>query len=467
MCYNLKKGVICMMTIFEELELVKNIALSVDKMGGSTYYVGGYVRDELMGIECKDIDIEVHWISPDTLEDILDKFGERIEIGKSFGIYNLKGCSIDIAMPRSERALGNGHRDFHVDIDPFIGTKKACARRDFTINALMKNVITGEIVDYFGGVNDLNSGVIRHVNDKTFAEDALRVLRAAQFASRFGFSIADETVSLCKKMSLKDLSSERVFDELTKALLKSSTPSLFFKNLLNMDKLSEWFPEVQQLIGIEQSKIHHAEGDVWNHTMMVIDEAAKRRELAKKPLGFMLAALTHDFGKTICTKVINGQVHAYMHETEGLPIIQQFINRLTSENALTKYVLNMAQLHMQPNAMAADKSSIKATNKMFDRSIEPWDLVHLAQCDRLGKISCIEHVSSEPFLTERLKIFEEYMSRPYVMGRDLKDVGIEPNENYKDLLLYAHKLRLAGVPKDDALKQTLSYARTYKNTKMK
>lgn len=451
-----------MMSIADQLQIVNKIALSVSKNGGCTYFVGGYVRDELMQVECKDIDIEVHGISKDVLEDILDSIGERIEFGKSFGIYNLKGCSVDIAMPRKERLVGTTHRDFEVDVDPFIGTEAAARRRDFTINALMKNVLTGEIVDHFGGINDLNYGIIRHVSDNTFAEDALRVLRAAQFASRFGFTIADETVNLCKGMDLKSLSGERVFEELRKALLKSNKPSLFFENLLSMDRLSEWFKEIENLIGVEQNKKYHAEGDVWTHTMMVLDEAAKHRHLVKNPLGFMLTAVVHDFGKSICTKNVNGKIHSYMHETEGLPLVREFLTRITSENALINYVMNMVRLHMQPNTMAADKSSIKATNKMFDQSAQPLDLIYFSLCDRLGKVSLVQSDSSEPFLMERLKVFEEYMSRPYVMGRDLIKSGIKPSQNYKELLSYAHKLRLAGIPKDLALKQTLAYAREKK-----
>lgn len=451
-----------MMSISEQLKIVNKIALSVAKNGGSTYFVGGYVRDELMQVECKDIDIEVHGISKDVLEDILDSIGERIEFGKSFGIYNLRGCSVDIAIPRKERLTGTSHRDFAVDVDPFIGTEAAARRRDFTINALMKNVLTGEIVDHFGGLNDLDHGIIRHVNDDTFTEDSLRVLRAAQFASRFGFTIADETVTLCKKMNLSALSAERVFEELCKALLKSEKPSLFFENLHRMKILSEWFVELENLIGVEQNKKYHAEGDVYTHTMMVLDEAAKHKHLVKNQLGFMLTALVHDFGKAVCTKNINGQIHSYMHETEGLPLVKEFLTRITREKVLINYVLNMVRLHMQPNTMAADNSSIKATNKMFDRSVEPLDLVYFSLCDKLGKNSIENTDFTEVFLMERLKVFEEYMSRPYVMGRDLIKAGIKPSQNYKELLDYSHKLRLAGIPKDLALKQTLAYANSKK-----
>lgn len=441
------------------METAIKIAHLVNEQGGTAYFVGGFVRDKLLGIENKDIDIEVHSITPENLEKILDSVGDRIEIGKSFGVYSLCGTNIDIAIPRRETLIGKGHRDFKIDVDPFIGTEKAAMRRDFTVNAIMQNILTGEIVDHFGGEKDLNAGILRHVNDNSFGEDPLRVLRGAQFAARFNFEIASETVSLCKKIDLKTLSCERVFDELKKALLKAEKPSLFFENLRIMGQLSYWFDEAEQLIGVPQHSRYHMEGDVWTHTMMVLDEAAKRRETAEKPLYFMLSALVHDFGKIKSTKFIKGDYHAYGHEKEGLLAVKQFLGRITNENSLTAYVLNMTELHMKPRVLAADNSSVKATNKMFFSAKSPRDLIQLALCDALGKLPQKPCDEAQTFLIKRLQIFEEYMSRPYVNGQDLIDAGINPGKNFSDILAYAHNLRLAGAEKENALRQVLSYAR--------
>ena len=192
---------------------------------------------------------------------------------------------------------------------------------------------------------------------------------------------------------------------------------------------------------------------------MVLDEAAKRREKAKKPLALMLAALTHDFGKAVCTESIGGKIHAYGHEEKGLPIIETFLKRLTSEKELIADVLNLASLHMQPNTKAAHGSSVKSTNKMFWEAREPHDLILLALSDAYGKIAPRPFFDTEPFLTERLAIYEEYMARPYVAGRDLVAAGLTPGEEFSEILAYAHKLRLAGIEKSSALKQTLAYAR--------
>ncbi|MBQ8404718.1 MAG: tRNA nucleotidyltransferase, partial [Clostridia bacterium] len=150
--------------------------------------------------------------------------------------------------------------------------------------------------------------------------------------------------------------------------------------------------------------------------------------------------------------------HAYNHETEGLPIIKNFLSRLTNEKALEACVLNLAKLHMKPNTLATHKSSVKATNKMFSEAREPLDLVLLAIADNRGRRCEYEPYDTEPFLSERLSIYEEYMARPFVAGRDLIEAGLAEGKDFSEILAYAHKLRLAGIPKDAALKQTLAYA---------
>ncbi len=443
----------------DSFEKVNKIAHLIKEQGGSAYFVGGYVRDKLLGIESKDIDIEVHGITPDALERILDLVGSRIEIGKSFGIYSLCGTNIDIAMPRRETATGSGHRDFKIDVEPFIGTQNAAKRRDFTINAIMQDVLTGEIVDHFGGEKDLREGIIRHVNSDSFSEDPLRVLRAAQFAARFNLKIASETLSLCREIDVSALSSERVLEELKKALLGAEKPSIFFETLKQMNKLSPWFNEVEKLIGVSQSTIYHKEGDVYTHTMMVLDEAAKMRNDAEEPLYFMISALVHDFGKITATSFYNGNYHATGHEEAGIFIAGEFLRRITSEKALLEYVLNMTALHTKPRMIAEDNSSVKASNKMFDKSENPRDLIMLSLCDGLGKIPRKPTAHAEAFLIKRLEIYNEYMARPYVTGQDLINAGMSPGKEFSELLAYAHKLRLAGIMKETALSIILAEGR--------
>lgn len=440
--------------------MVQRLAQSVAREGGRVYYVGGFVRDRLLGRENKDIDVEVHGVTPAQLEAILDTLGQRMQIGESFGVYALKGHDVDIAMPRRENATGRGHRDFAISVDPFIGTRKAAMRRDFTINAMMEDVLTGEIVDPFDGREDLQNGVIRHVSDASFAEDPLRVLRGAQFAARFHFTIAPETIQLCRTMDLSALSRERVEGEMKKALLKSDEPSIFWNAMREMNQLSCWFPELEALIGLEQSPKFHPEGDVWTHTLCVTDRAAALRHRAAQPFPFMMSALCHDIGKAVTTEEIDGVIHAYRHEEEGLPLAERLLHRLTGEKKLIAYVLNMVENHMRPNTMARHQSSFKATNHLFDDSLEPADLILLAMADAQGTGTYVPGHSSEAFLFERLAAYRELMEKPAVMGRDLIEAGLKPDSRFAELLAYAHKLHLAAVPKEAALKQTLSYART-------
>ncbi|MBQ6389048.1 MAG: tRNA nucleotidyltransferase [Mogibacterium sp.] len=440
-------------------DTARRIARLVDAAGGRVFYVGGFVRDKLLGIDNKDVDIEVHGVEPAALQTILREVGTLLSYGESFGIYSLAGVGIDIAMPRRERKTGTGHRDFEVDVDPFIGTYEAARRRDFTINALMEDVLTGEIVDHFGGRDDLAAGVIRHIDDVTFAEDPLRVLRGAQFAARFGFTIAPETVSLCRTMDLSDLSKERIEEELQKALLKADRPSIFFEMMREMGQLDVWFPELEQLIGLEQDPLFHPEGDVWTHTMEVIDRAAQVRDKCSDPYAFMLLALTHDLGKIVTTEEIKGRIHSYEHEIKGLPLVESFVRRITGEKAVIDYVLNMVPLHMRPNVLAYSKPAVKSTNRMFDAAVCPEDLIYFAMADRPVISGTDQFTGDSDFLFERLDVYKEMMERPHVRGRDLIEAGLEPGEYFGELLDYAHKLRLAGIDRDAALKQVLAYAR--------
>lgn len=430
----------------------------VSSRGGKAYFVGGCVRDRLMKREVGDIDIEIHGIDKEALESILSEAGKVIYIGKSFGIYSLKGFALDIALPRSERATGCGHRDFEIKSDPYMGTKNAAMRRDFTINALMEDIITGEVTDHFGGVADLEAGILRHVNDKSFVEDPLRVLRLAQFAARFGFAVHEDTIRLCRTIELGSLSRERIMEELKKALL-SPKPSVFFEVLRSCDALLPWFEEVAMLCGIRQNEVYHKEGDVWTHTMMVTDAAARLRDKTSNPLGFMLSALFHDLGKIVATTQTGSAVHSYNHETLGIPLTQKALGRITNEKELKRYVLNMCALHMKPHILAGARSSPKSTNRMFDSAISPMDLVYLSIADTDGMLPRRDTKDAFKFLRARLELYRETMAKPYVKGEDLIAAGLVPDENFKDILAYAHKLRLAGVDKQSAIKQVLSYAK--------
>lgn len=444
----------------KDLNLALAIAQKVAEQGGRAMFVGGYVRDRLSGAESKDIDIEVYGLAPSALKAILEAFGPVVEKGASFGVYGIAHTQLDIAMPRRERCVGLEHRSFEVNVDPDMDFKTASMRRDFTINAMMMDGLTGEIVDCWGGREDLKNGVIRHVSDQTFPEDALRVFRCAQFAARLKAEVAPETLELCRGMDVTHLACERVFEEVSKALLKAEKPSVFFRVLRAAGHLGEFFPELEACIGVEQSPVYHPEGDVFEHTMLVLDCAAQLRSRAQWPLAFMLSALFHDLGKVVATEVqADGRITAYGHEVQGLDIVQRQMQRLTRQTRLIEYVKNQMWLHMRPNLLAQCHSRKKKTRQLFDMSVCPEDLILLSRADASGKLDAPYNEANECFLMERLADYRKVLAQPMVSGEDLIKGGFLPGPDFSKWIERARQLRFAGLDRSRALAQVVAEAR--------
>ena len=220
-------------------EMIRAIAQRAYDMGGRALLVGGCVRDGLLDIPCYDIDCEVHGIEPKALRAMLREFGEIDETGSAYGIYTIKDMGLDIALPRRETRTGSGHKDFSVSVDPALSCEEAAARRDFTVNAIMRDALTGEYVDPYGGMDDLKKGILRAVPGGQFEEDPLRVLRGAQFAARFHLTPDEETIQKMRCMPVIHLSAARVLAETKKALEMSDTPSVFFRILENCRRLQD------------------------------------------------------------------------------------------------------------------------------------------------------------------------------------------------------------------------------------
>ncbi len=441
----------------QELEIARRLAEDVAAEGGRAYFVGGYVRDQIMGRATKDIDIEVYGTPPATLRALLARQGRVYEKGASFGVLSLEHTNLDIAMPRRESRIGARHTDFDVSVDPALTTREASRRRDFTVNAMLMDVLTGEVVDHWGGRDDLRAGVLRHVSAETFPEDALRVFRAAQFAARFAMRVDDETVALCRGMDVRALSRERVFEEAGKALLQAKQPSVFFAVLEAMGHLEEFFPEVAATRGVPQNPKYHPEGDVYRHTMLVLDQAALLRHRAVEPLFFMFAALCHDLGKIDSTRVEeDGRITSHMHPVTGRPLAERQLRRLTDNARLLRYVDDMVANHMRPNAMAMCRSKKKKTRLLFDASVCPEDLILLSRSDASGKLDDPYDERLESFLLERLRDWREAAAQPMVTGQDLINAGLAPGERFSAMLQRARELRFAGLTKERALAQVLS-----------
>lgn len=454
----------------ENEQLAINIATKIKEIGGTVYYVGGYVRDKQLGLPNKDIDIELHNITPYIAENILTEFGQvhKRRVNGTVVVLNIEGYDIDITYPRTEISVGSGHKDFEVTVDTYLPLEESAKRRDFTINALMEDVLTGEIKDFFGGLDDLHNGIIRHINNKSFIEDPLRVLRVCQFAARFNFKIAPETICLCKTMDLSTLPKERIAGELSKALLKAKKPSVFFDSLYEC-KQTEWFKEVYALKSIKQNSEYHPEGDVYMHTMSVLDQA---RELfptgidnSERHLPFMLSALCHDFGKVNTTEINNkSQICAINHETTGIPIANNFLNRIYNNKSFTKYVDNMIEYHMKAHNCFNNRSRTRTTNLMFDKLLYPKDFILLVYADSTGhdldnldskqlNMFLEKAMAESGFLIDRYLDYGKRVSEPHIVANDLINLGLKPSPLFKIILDKTWNMHLKGVKKEHVLKQ--------------
>ena len=209
----------------------------------------------------KDWDLEVYGVEATRLRELLDQFGIVNVVGEAFTVYKL-GQHLDVSLPRRERKSGRGHRGFVIEGDPSMNVTAATERRDFTVNAILKDPLTGEILDPFAGRVDIERGILRAVSNQTFSEDSLRVLRAAQFAARFEFRVEPGTAELCRQIDLSDLPAERVWGEIEKLLLRARQPSIGLGWLQALGVLDQLFPEIKALIDVPQDPQWHPEGDV-------------------------------------------------------------------------------------------------------------------------------------------------------------------------------------------------------------
>ena len=435
--------------------MLERIIEAISAKGGTVYYVGGCVRDQLLGLEPKDIDVEIHGMTSEMLIDVLGPFGQLDLIGKSFGVLRIKGLDVDFSMPRTERNTGNGHKDFAIHVDPFMSCSEACRRRDFTVNALLQNAVTGEVVDPFNGLLDLQRKVIRHIDDQTFVEDPLRVYRAVQFAARFGFEIDKATLALCSEMDLSSLPRERVFGEIQKLLLKAERPSVGFQYLLEMGIIERDYPLLHQLVGCMQQPLHHPEGDVWTHTMMVVDQAAAIRDQSGNPLALMLAALLHDVGKPAARTMIEGKLAFHGHDDLGEPMAREFLATLTEDRDLTEKTLELVRYHMRPTFLHPNGTD--TTIRRLASKCNIGEVLLLHQADHLGR-------GGERSFSHIREWFEEKIGRlsvkngvePLVKGRHLLELGMKPGPEMGAVLKQAFELQLEGHGFEEILRMIAS-----------
>ena len=433
-------------------EMIRAIARRVQACGGRALLVGGCVRDALLGRTCTDIDCEVHGVSPEALRSLLGAFGEIDESGCAYGIYTIRGAGIDIALPRTETRVGPGHKDFAVTVNPQLDPAQAALRRDFTVNAIMRDALTGEYVDPMGGMEDLAQGVLRAVPGDGFEEDPLRVLRGAQFAARFHLTPDAETLQRMRRMPTGRLSASRVTAEMNKALLTAREPDIFFRVLRDADALEPWFAELAALIGVQQNPLHHPEGDAFEHTLLTLRAAAEEKEKSSDPLHFMLAALTHDLGKAVsAAQDENGNWHAAGHADTGVPLCEAMLTRLGAPRAAIRYAQDMCRLHMRVHVGYYTQADAAWTNLLFDESVCAKDLAWLAVCDTRGTGKPRENADrEEAFVMGRLVSYERIVNGPMPDARMLMAAGVSPGLGMKAALAQARRAVLCGEDPENA-----------------
>lgn len=437
---------------------VSDLARAISEERGRALLVGGCVRDILMDREPKDWDLEVYNLAPAKLRALLDTFGSVNVVGEAFTVYKL-GQDLDISIPRRERKSGRGHRAFVIEGDPSMTIEEATGRRDFTINALLQDPLTGEIIDPFGGQADIQRGVLRAVSLDTFAEDSLRVLRAAQFAARFEFRVEPGTVELCRAIDLSDLPAERIWGEMEKLLLRARQPSIGLGWLHALGVLDQLFPEIKALIDVPQDAEWHPEGDVFVHTRLVVDRA---RELIDdlsyaKQVTIMLAALAHDFGKPSTTEFLEGRWRSRGHEDAGVAPTESFLDRLNIHTLdgydVRAQVIALVRDHLKPGEFFKKRMEVgDGAFRRLARKCELDLLYRVAKADSLGRNAgwmprekWYDAEAQEWFINRARELAVDLRPpAPLLMGRHLVEMGLEPGPKMGEITRTVYEMQLDG-----------------------
>jgi tRNA nucleotidyltransferase (CCA-adding enzyme) len=432
------------------LDLVRAIASASREAGGRALIVGGWVRDRLRHVESKDIDVEVFGVAADRLRDILESFGRVECVGESFQVYKVGG--IDVSLPRRDSKAGRGHRGFVITGDPSITIGEASRRRDFTINAISWDPLTDEYLDPFGGREDLARGLIRMVDPLTFGDDSLRVLRAVQFAARFEFAIEDATRDRCRPIPLDDLPAERIWGEFEK-LLMARRPSIGFAIMLDLGVVEKLFPELDALVGCEQEPEWHPEGDVWVHTLQVIDQARTRIDDLPRPqqLAVMLGAVCHDLGKPATTAFVDGRIRSIDHEEQGVRPATALLDRLNVHTIeghdVRREVLGMTAQHLKPGMWFKVRDEVgDGAFRRLSQKVDLDLLARLAKSDCLGRQpGTFDCTAMDWFLERALAIgADKGPPPPLLLGRHVLALGVAPGPGVGKILKAVYELQLDG-----------------------
>lgn len=438
---------------------IVDLCHAIRQAGGRALLVGGCVRDVLLDQPWKDLDLEVYGLPVDELRRLLEQFGEVNTVGESFTVYKLtlrrqtgEKLDLDVSLPRRESKQGRGHRGFLVAADPTLTLEDATRRRDFTINAMLYDPLTGEILDPFGGQADLQRRRLRMVDRTTFAEDSLRVLRAMQLVARFELEIEPETKELCRQIDLSDLPNERIWGEFEKLLLRARRPSRGLQAALELRIIEKLFPDLQPLVGCPQDPHWHPEGDVWTHTLLAVDKAVELTTglPPEKKIAVLLAVLLHDIGKPLTLIEENGRIRTPGHEEAGLAPAARVLDRL-GIHTLHGYdvraaVLALVANHLKPAQFYKDRERV--SDGAFRRLAVRCDLELLylvATADALARGPASESAAEEWFIERARRLGVEHAPpKPILLGRHLLPLGVAPGPQMGRILKAVYELQLDG-----------------------
>jgi tRNA nucleotidyltransferase (CCA-adding enzyme) len=446
--------------------LVAAIAYGVREAGGRALVVGGWVRDRLLASATsnhrarttqpasKDIDMEIFGIPSKAIPGLLTAFGHVEAVGQSFPVFkviNADGIEIDVAIPRRESKQGRGHKGFEVRGDPFMSVEEAARRRDFTINAISWDPLTDEYVDPVGGRAHLERGLLRAVDSRTFADDSLRALRAVQFAARFDFRLDDGTAALCRDIRLDDLPPERIWGELEKLLLWAERPSIGFALACSLGIIEQVLPEMVPLIGCKQEPEWHPEGDVWTHTLMVIDRARELNgDLTRARLiTVMLGAVCHDLGKPATTAFIDGRIRSLDHEQAGVAPTTNLLDRLNVHTIdgfdVRQQVIGLVAHHLKPGMLHKAPNVGDGAFRRLAQKVDLELLARLARADCLGRTGSFDCSAMDWFLARARSLgVEHHAPAPLVLGRHLLALGLPPGPRVGEVLKHIYEKQLDG-----------------------
>jgi len=445
--------------------IIIQLAETTEAAGGHALMTGGCVRDMKLGLKPTDYDIEVYRLSPEQVTSMLSKIDVVDMVGNDFSVWQLHHYPIDVNIPRLERKIGSGHRDFAVTAIPTLSIMEAARRRDFTFNAMAYDPLTGQLYDFFNGMRDLREKKIRHTSEK-FVEDPLRVLRAMQLASRFEMTIADETAQLCKTLqdALKYLPIERIWGEFEKMFIKGKKVSMGLQALDKMEILN-YFPEVRALKGLAQDKKWHPEGDALTHTGLVCDAAvviSEREHLSyDERMVMVLGALTHDIGKADTTETkTDGSVTSYSHAQKGAPIAEKFMKSIGTPLHYIKPVMALVQYHMDYlQDTTTDRSVRRLSVKLANAGTTMRQFGYLVEADHIGRPPIGKMPKQMMEILKRAEHLnvKDNAPTPILMGRHLIELGLTPGPVFGQILKQVFEAQLDGKIK--TLDEAVAYAK--------